>query len=157
MSYRAAKISVLLFLAVYFCTGMLAQFFAKGVEDAYPFFSWFLFSRVPLRIQSEYAIRFLEIGGKTVDPPLFFKKAPGALRNKERRSPDEYYVLVQSLGGAVKRKDAEETARLRLEIEKEMLDHPAVYEISEIIFNPVELWRNGSVMEIKPLAEFTLK
>ena len=160
MSYRAAKISVLLFLAVYFCTGMLARFFSKGVkgvEDVYPFFSWFLFVEVPHRIQSEYGIRFLEIGGKTLDPPLFFEKAVGAAYNPTRRPAEEYHHLIQLLGGAVKRKDAQETARLRAEIEKEILDHSAVYEISEIIFNPVERWRNGSVMEIKPLAEFTSK
>lgn len=157
MSYRAAKISVLLFLAVYFCTGMLSHFSAKGEENSYPFFSWFLYAEVPLRIQSEYGIRFLEIGGRTVDPPLFFEKAVGAAYNPRRLSPGGYHYLIQLLGGAVKRKDAKEIARLRTEIEKEILDRPAVYEISEIKFNPVERWRNGTVMEIKPLAQFTSK
>jgi hypothetical protein len=156
MSYRTAKISFLLFLAVYFSTGMWSHFSAQGEENSYPFFSWFLYAPVPLRIQSEYGIRFLEIGGRTVDPPLFFEKTVGAY-NPRRLSPGGYYQLIQLLGGAVKSKDAQEIARLRTEIEMEITDHPAVYEISEIIFNPVERWRNGTVMEISPLAQFTAK
>ena len=61
MSYRSTKIFVALFLAIYFLAGLYTNYLPK--REAYPFFSWNLFSKVPQANVREFALRIVEYRG----------------------------------------------------------------------------------------------
>lgn len=73
---------------------------ADPVPEKFPIFSWSLFSKVPPATGQDYNLRFTEINGTPIDPPLYFPQlktyfkaagAPGA------------YALARQWGGDIDR------------------------------------------------------
>lgn len=153
MSYRILGQLIIVFLVVYFSVGIAARFLSRGTEDFYPFFSWFLFTTVPPRIQTDYAIRIVEAGGKKFDPPVFFERADDVYE-KGDRSVAEYSRLTRSLAMSVRGNQKEEVERLRSALERKFLVYPVVYEAVEVTFSPIERWKTGEVLGVKTLATF---
>jgi len=153
MSYKLLKKVVIVFLAAYFSVGLLARFLSIGTERFYPFFSWFLFTRVPPRIQTSFDLRIYEFEGKQFDPPIFFEKA-GSVYKKNSRLMAEYRNLIQRLGTAAKQNRKDEITQLRRELEANFLSHPVIYDIVEIRYNIIEYWKSGHIIEAKQIAIF---
>ena len=154
MSYKLLRKIIMAFLIFYFSVGLFARYLSDGVEDVYPFFSWFLFSKVPARIQIDFAIRIHEFAEKRFEPPIFFEKAKG-IYDKTSYSTTDYYHLVQLLGMSLQSNRMNEVKRLRRELEKNFLSYPVVYEVVELKFNPIERWKTGQFIGIKSLVTFT--
>ena len=95
MFQTTPKILILLFLLLYFVAGLFARN-APGAE-VYPFFSWFLFTKVPSFTETEYTIRFLTHEEEVFTPPLLFKEA-SSLYSQTIHSPTEYLGIIQFLG-----------------------------------------------------------
>ena len=153
MSYGVLKKFIIIFLIVYFSAGMLARHLSKGPEDVYPFFSWFLFHRVPPRTQTGFSIRVHELDGRRFEPPIFFEEV-GDMYDKDSRSAREYQHLVRILGRSVKQNKTDEVERLREKLERNFLSHPATYEIVEVTYNPVDRWRTGRLIDVKSIDIF---
>lgn len=153
MTYEALKKYLLLFLIIYFSTGLLARYFSEGTEDVYPFFSWFLFSKVPSRIQTDFAIRIHQFGGKQFEPPIFLEKAED-IYDTTLYSTAEYHRLIQQLAMSAKQNRSEETEYFRSKLEKTFVAHPVVYEAVEIKYNPIDRWKRGQLIKVKSIAIF---
>ena len=153
MSYSWYKKTVISFLIIYFTIGLAARFTAKGAEDFYPFFSWFLFSEVPSRIQQDFTLRIHSAGGQQFVPPELFENAR-ELHNTKRRSYSEYYHLIQSLGRSLVQRRDTEVARIRAQLEQRFAVHPVTYEVVRATYNPIERWKYGTVIELESIATF---
>jgi hypothetical protein len=70
---------------------------ARTVE-VFPFFNWSLFSTVPERVSTDYSIRFIDVGGDALDPPVYFEEARSFLPTSA--SPGARQV-IRELGKAV--------------------------------------------------------
>jgi hypothetical protein len=68
---------------------------ANVEQERFPVFSWSLFSKVPDATRQDYSVRFIEIDGKTLDPPAYFATLKDRIREAE--SP-EAYSLMRQLG-----------------------------------------------------------
>ena len=83
MTYEHAKQTVFIFLAGYCCVGLLAHvanITHNTPEDLYPFFSWFLFVRVPSRVQFDYEARMSAGAGKSRENAGFLTADSGIVR-----------------------------------------------------------------------------
>ena len=65
--------------------------------EAFPFFSWSLFSEIPDPVQTDYTIRFTEVDGRALDPPVDLEDARDFLPTSGRAAT---YLTVQALGRA---------------------------------------------------------
>lgn len=127
----------------------------RPTPEVFPFFAWELFSRVPPAEQEAVALRFVEINGEVLDPPVYFEKADTWLSNS--RSPTAYHVIRQ-LGSAL-----EQSQLMRAAIKRELLEsrfmqdvRTAEYEIVKVRFDILERFECDCYIEEMPLARFTL-
>ena len=153
MTYAASKRIVVGFLLVYLLGGLLARSATNYQDEYYPFFSWFLFYRIPARDYSNFAVRILAAGGTTYDPPLMFENASGVYETRTDLSI--YHNFIQSLAQAVRNKRSSQIETFRNQLEAHFLRRPVMYEVDEVRYNPVERWQTGTVHTITPLATFT--
>lgn len=153
MSYPLFKFLLLAGLVTYFVVGVSARVLTEGDEDTYPFFSWFLFSKVPPRIQDDYLIKILEYRGQTQTPPLLVEKTPGIFNSA--RSLAEYFQMTRNLGVAVKRGDTKEISRYRTHIENNLFSSQKLkYQVLEVRYNLIDRYRNGSLLSSQEIAVF---
>jgi len=100
-SERLAK-AILAFLLVYgliFAHAVFVQVTEhRASPERFPFFKWELFSRVPRSQQEDYGVRFVEVDGQPVDPPVYFEQADEFLSTS--RSPDAQST-IRNIGRAV--------------------------------------------------------
>lgn len=151
MSYSSVKKCAVIFLLIYFTTGVLARLLTRGNEDFYPFFSWFLFSDVPPRIQYGYAVRMDQIGDEKFSPPVFFEKTPAFA--KKSVSSGEFYNLTQLFGQSIAHHQTDETDRLRKRIEQN-LPPRSVYEIVGVEYDVIKHFDTGEVTKVDILGTF---
>ena len=150
MSYRSTKIFVALFLAVYFLAGLYTSNLPN--REAYPFFSWNLFSKVPQANVREFALRIVEYKGQRFDPPIFLNEAKGMY---SRARLHKYWGPINSLGRNIKSNNKEEIERFRRRVENIFYSHPVTYEIVRIRYNSVERWKTGRLQQVETIAVFT--
>lgn len=150
--YVRLKIFLILFLIFYFVAGLSTEIFLPGKEkNLPPFFSWFLFDRVPNdKNLTEYKVRILEYNNKALNPPVFFDQAHGIIDNPQ--SP-KMRILIQRLGQSMERKSEDESLRLRRLLEQVYLPQNLRYEIVIVTYDPILRFKTGQ-FEIKILGEF---
>lgn len=153
MTFKRAKSAALIFIAAYFTVGIGAHLTAKSTEDLYPFFSWFLFSRVPPRIQSEFEIRILEINDKNINPPVRLREDSEVFKSGGT-SEKELHDISERLGRAALSKNEEDIALARRELESKLVKSIS-YEVSHIDFDILDRWQNGKVISERSLARFS--
>jgi len=153
VSYEIVKKILILFLVTYFVIGVAARFLSAGTEDFYPFFSWFLFIRVPLRVQSDFSIQIHEFGEKKFETPVFVDELSGVY-DTDAYSRTQYHNLIQRLALSIKRREKNQIIKLREELEKKFILRPVVYGVVERKFNTIEHWKTGAVIEIISIAKF---
>lgn len=155
MPYKRAVMLVYAFLLLQASFGFTAHILSTGQEDAYPFFSWFLFVHVPERTQSSFEARVREVDGKELPYATELTGVPNLMHPTEKMNVVRRDV--QALGHALKTADnaAVEVARAHFE---RHLTKSARYEILELTFDPIQRVRTGAIVrsEILSVFSFTL-
>ena len=139
-----------LIVILYFFLGGASQKLVPGVDEIFPFFGWSLFSKVPSQ-ERTYSIVIRRHEGRQLDPPVAFLQAPGSIVTGNRYIARK---LIQSLGRAHDRGEAEETARLRELLEHNYLQGKVRYELVFERYQPLEKWQTGGSLESRSLARF---
>lgn len=145
MTYRAWKTCAFTFLAVFFVAGTL-------VRDAYPFFNWALFARVP-NTQTTYTIEIHRVGTRVFDPPLPFSETR-FLFEKIGQSPTDYTDTVVNLAVAMGEHDPTRVARERAVLEKIFGNEPFRYALLAVEYDPLEHWKSGTYRASTMVAVF---
>jgi hypothetical protein len=142
-------------LAIYAAIGVLPHSMALVTRkisygEQYPFFSWFLFAKIP-NPQSTLTMRMLSYGDTTYDPPLPFDKTSFIFRAVGQYST-QYLPVIRSFGGAIEK--GEDTSLYRKRLENIFLK-PARYQIVRIQYDPVDYWRSRAIKKEVLLGTFT--
>jgi len=147
MPYARARTAALIGLSIYIAVGFSAHVLSNGGEDAYPFFSWFLFVNVPQRVQSGFDVVVVDgMGAQSLtESDAFF--GDGMMR--------DILALENRLGRAVKGGNPLEIAEARRELES-FLSGPVTYRVREITYDPLEYFSSKAVLEATVLAEYLL-
>jgi hypothetical protein len=145
MSYGAWKLCAYAFLVVFFVAGTL-------VRDAYPFFNWALFSRVP-NTQTTYTIEVSKVGVREFDPPLPFSETR-FLFEKIGQSPTDYTQAIVNLAQAMEEHDAARVVEERATLEKIFGGEPYRYTLLSVEYDPLELWKSGTYESSTTIAVF---
>ena len=139
-NYTTLKKFILAFFILYFVGGLATEVFPAWQDKSMiPFYSWFLFDRVP-NDRSTSALRILEYRGTIVEPPLLFQEAKGVV--KEPRSP-KARELISKMTKSIRKNQKEETGHLRESLEQSFLPGCLRYEIVMIKYDPIERWKTG--------------
>jgi hypothetical protein len=121
--------------------------FALGVsrqQDAYPLFSWFLFTHVP-DTRAECTVRLLRIDGRRLAPPPLYRDAKGIVRQP-------HSIEVRTLANRMcQAQNPEDLAAARRSLESVWLPPNTRYEIVREVFDPLERRRGGAV-HTEPIA-----
>ncbi len=150
MSPGTLKYATVLMLIGYALTGLWTRRLPEG--ERYPFFSWFLFNRIPQISETAYNIRILEAGGTPLQPPVTFKDAAPFFSTVDN-SPAAYYQLIQELGQALAAHDTLEGHRVQKVLDQHFTA-PVLYEVLKVTYNPIEYWRSAQWQEAVRLAVF---
>lgn len=147
------KALVLGSLALYLVLGILL---ARGRgEEAYPFFSWFLFERIP-NPEREYTIDIHMVGDKKYEPALPFWQA-GTYFSGSHSSPIEYFNTIQRLGLAIEQKDEARIARERALLEAPFGGKPLSYDVSSAVRNPLDFYKTQKYRDQKLMITYSTK
>lgn len=144
---------IYIFLLFYFSMGLGARFLSQGAEDVYPFFSWFLFSKVPARIQSDFSMLIHQLGQEKFDPPIFFEEV-AELYDTSIYSRTEFHTLIQRLALSIKGARQKEAMSFRGSLEKKFQARPVVYEIVERGFDVMERRKERKFLYIRSIIKF---
>lgn len=154
MSYNAIKIFLVTVIISYF---YVAFYVTSHVPEGevYPFFSWFVFTRVPPESNTEYTLKILEYEGRKLDPPIFLKDAYKTYLTPSI-APPTYNYIVQSLADNVIAEQPDKVEQYRNALEGGFLSREAVYEIVEIRFDTLEYYKTGKFYESESVAIFRI-
>lgn len=152
MRYQQLQQCVIIFLVLYAAIGLGARFLSTETEDVYPFFSWFLFERVPPRVQTDMEVLVHAVGKDPFPSPLPFREVV-ALHNPAR-SKAWYYTTIQQLGNALEKKRADEAALLRKTFEETFIHKPVTYEVVQQTYNPIDRFLYHRIIEQRSLGVF---
>ena len=67
-----------------------------------------------------------------------------------------FHELIQQLGAAEERRDADASRALRRQIEADFESRVACYDLVRVKYSPVERWRTGRVRETATLRAFAI-
>lgn len=147
---KSLKIFLISFLVVYFIVGLsTAALPAWKNKSITPFFSWFLFDKVPNKGQTS-SVRILEYDGNVFEPPLLFTEAKNVV--SEPRSQKARQVIQEFLR-SIERNQSEEIESVRATFEQNFLPSCVRYEVVALEYNPIERWKSGQYT-IKRSMEF---
>lgn len=145
-TYRLTKILLFFFLVVYFLIGMANEYIGEKILNSgtewYPVFSWDLFSVIPNE-QDNFLMSIRYIGSDKYDPPREFRETED-LFVSQGISPTEYAPIIEKLGEAVMRNDKDALAKHLKKIEGIFSGLPYGYDIYEVIYDPVDFWKDGT-------------
>jgi hypothetical protein len=146
MDFARKKAVALVCLIVYVCIGFSAHALSPESENAYPFFSWFLFVQVPPRVQTGFEVRVvLATSTQPIRTSADFD-AHGLMQR-------DIIMLEARIGHAVKGGNPEEIRTAREGLEARMTSG-AKYELVEITYNPLEYFKNKTTHGESVLAQF---
>lgn len=148
-NYQFLKKFIFILLFLYFVLG-IAAFPMGNTKTLIPFFSWFLYIRVPNETNM-YAVRIYEYHGKKFDPPVFLHEAKNIVSESSSAKARE---IIQRLGRSITNGHNNQIRYLRRLFEDAYVSSPAKYEIVKIKYNPIKLW-NKNEIEVKSIKKFT--
>lgn len=152
MNYTLLKKLLIIFLVVYFIGGLATKALPAWKDKSIiPFYSWFLFDKVPNKDRTTSAVRIIEYRGDIFQPPLLFTEAEGVVT--EPRSPKARDV-IQNLARSIARSQEEQSRFLREAFEQNFLPSCVRYEVISLEYNPIERWKTGRYI-VKSSKEFT--
>ena len=149
LKFRRAQL--LGFLFVVSSMGISLWLGFSGTRDAYPFFSWSLFTHVP-NVRFDFGVAVTEIDGEILNPPRDLMELEG--RVSGAGSIRAYYT-IQDLGDALVRRDRALMQEKRSLFEREYLSGPTElrYRLVARAYDPIEKWRHGRIQQQRVLAE----
>ncbi len=152
MNYTNAKKTIATFLILYAFVGFGAHATSVSTEDAYPFFSWFLFVTVPPRIQSGFDIMLVSVDGERLETPVHLLDRPDVF-SSEGVTERELSEITQRFAHSIRGKRHEQISELRRMLEVHFSTH-ASYAVREYSYDPLEYFKNKKVSSSIILAEF---
>gem|GEM_PF-2247105 len=148
MNYATGKGYAILFLTLYASIGFATHALSNNSgEDAYPFFSWFLFVNVPPRIQTGFDVHTVEVNSSQSLRQSALFRDEGLMRR-------DIVALENRIGQAAKSGNAEEIRSARRSIESR-LPAGTVYRVREITYDPLKYFISKSVLIESTVSEFT--
>lgn len=154
--YCRLKTWLALFVAACAVIGPTHSFLTASASgdtsEIYPFFSWFLFSKVPVK-RDQYEIWVHRFANHDFTPAREYQSLGGTL--PYAGSPVSYAV-IQRMGEALKKGDEQAFEKLRVFFEEVMLPAPCTYDLTVISAAPLERYRNPDLPR-KILRSFTAK
>jgi hypothetical protein len=103
-------------------------------HERFPIFSWSLFSKVPASTKQDYSVRFTEIDGKPIDPPMYFASLRGTLASAG--SP-QAYSLMRQLGSYL------DSGRPRVDLARALFEETYLTDIEsaqyEVVFRRFDI------------------
>ena len=152
MPYAQLKQVVIVSLIAYASIAVCIQALQK--QDAYPFFSWNLFSVIP-NVHTAYTMKIISMNGVSHNPPLSFDTLSSFFQNINA-SPPEYLQIVQQLGSALENKSSRDNVVvLRQNLERMFANTKATYQITRIEYDPLEYWHTHQYRSETILETFT--
>ena len=150
--YLALKSFIVFLIVFYFISGISTEIFLNNKpKDFPPFFSWFLFSKVPSAKETQkFSVLILEANGRKITPPILFDDAKGIVA--EPRSP-KARELITNLGGTMQKGAPDD--RLKLLLERLYLPPNTKYEIVLVSYNPLVRFKNGEYGIITSFGEYS--
>lgn len=155
MNYGRTKRTLITFLISYAFIGFGAHITSASNEDAYPFFSWFLFVTVPPRVQSGFDIVIVSAHGQKLEIPAFPLNRPDVFVSGGLTEGD-ISALAERLGRSVLGRQDREVLGVRSELETHFNTPRATYVVREFTYDPLEYFKSKSVASTTVLAEFTV-
>lgn len=161
-NYRKLACMLTFFLLAYLMLGLGSL--ATSRQEIFPFFSWFLFAKVPSQIE-KYAIVILpvqderdeqnvqgtqEIQKNFSAEGIFFEEAGSKVRRPHSVTAQR---VIQNLGEAIESKDAENAALYRRKLEERYLYPSTNYQVVRIRYNPLTRVHARDLKRIESTAE----
>lgn len=135
---------------VYCFAGAASQKLVRGVDEIIPLYGWSLFSKVPNEA-SRYTLLIHRQRKQIFDPPISFLHAPETIVYGNR------YVgrkVIQRLGRAVEKHQADKVEELRRLLEENYLSERLGYELVFERYDPIQKWKTGANLEERSLGRF---
>jgi hypothetical protein len=151
--YNRLKIFAAVLLFGYATAAIVIKGALRHEREIFPLFSWSLYSTVP-REAADYGVRILEVGGRTLNPPLLVEEARPRFPHANQR---QLLMAVQSLGRALDGGDTEAVRAYRRLIERHHLRGRGVvhYEVIHRRFNTLARWRTGEFRTLRTVGRFS--
>ncbi|MEP7009472.1 MAG: hypothetical protein ABJC13_04040 [Acidobacteriota bacterium] len=149
-SLRRLRWQLALLVVVYFFAGATSQKLLPGVDEIIPLYGWSLFSKIPNE-DSRYVLLILRQRKRNFQPAVPFPHAPETLVIGNR------YIgrkVIQRLGRAIEKGEADKVKDLRLQLETSYLVGRVRYEVVFERYDPVQKWKTGANLESLSLGEF---
>lgn len=153
--YRFRVASIPLFILGYFSIAALPALMNKG-DEMYLLHHWFVFSEVPSRMSKTYGAYVVSIDGKPVSPPARIETA-GVLLFDDRHPRPYYDNVVRQLGRLLEADSTSEAETGRAQLEWFVEKRPVVYQVVRIYYNPIDRFRDGTVISEEVLAEYEVR
>lgn len=149
---RRLKFGIAMLLVIYAVIAVAGDRFAPR-REYFPFFSWSLFSDIPDR-RSTFELYIHRVNQEAYDEPRNFYELPEYFRAARRRN-STIAKSVKAVGRALARGE-DQAEHLRAVLEDQLLAEQASidYEITRVVFRPLDRWRHGELIRREPLARF---
>src|SRR3989344_4062824 len=152
MSYERTKKVLTTFLVLYTFIGVGAHVTSVDTEDAYPFFSWFLFVKVPPRIQTGFDVVLVSVDGKRLETPAPLLSRPDVF-GSEGLTERDLSAMTGQFARLIRGKRNEQIAEARREFEARFNTRVS-YAVREYSYNTLEYFKNKNIASSTVLAEF---
>lgn len=119
-------------------------------KEPFFFFQWFVFSRVPQREQPLYDIRLLSVDGEKLREPLSLTSAKGLYTTALVPNPE----IKRRIGVFARSLNAGSGPASTTIVDELITVQSATYELDELVVNPIEYWKDGSVLRESVLGTF---
>jgi hypothetical protein len=149
---RRIKLAIAMLFLVYAIIAVAGDRFAPR-REYFPFFSWSLFSDIPEQ-RSTFELYIHRVNQEAYDEPRNFYELREYFRAARRRN-STIAKSVKAVGRALARGE-EQADHLRSVLEDQLLAEQASidYEITRVVFRPLDRWQHGELIRREPIARF---
>lgn len=155
MNYLRTKKILAMFLILYAFIGFGAHTTSTATEDAYPFFSWFLFVTVPPRTQSGFDVMLVSVNGKRLETPAPLLSRPDVFAG-DGLTEQYLSALTERLAHSVRGRRSEQISETRRGLETRFSTE-ASYAVRAYTYDTLEYFKTKQVASSTVLAEFLVE
>jgi len=135
----------LFFILIGYCIIGITSKYTCSKKEMFPFFSWFLFSKVPSQTITSYRIVLHTFNGEVFDPPQLFTKTSS---DKVAVKSAKAWHVIQRMGKAYEMQEEEKFDELKILFEDHFLNKKASsYELVRQRYNLIEKWKTGKQIQ----------
>ncbi len=155
MNYARTKKTLLVFLTLYAFVGFGAHIASTSTEDAYPFFSWFLFVTVPPRTQSGFDITLVSVDGKRLETPAALLGRPDVF-SSDGLTEQYLSALAERLAHSIRGRRNDQITETRRELETHF-NVEASYAVRAYTYDTLKYFKTKQIASSTVLAEFLVE